>query len=432
MKKILILLFLLANMLYATVPTKKSVAKLYIATFNRAPDSAGLDYWVKKSGLDLEEISQSFFDQKETKELYPSGYSNEEFINEVYSNLFNRIPDAKGKAYWLDELNSGKIQRSVYILAAVNGTQGDDTVILENKTIVGLAFAKAGMNDINNAKKIMFDITADPKSVEDALKEFGIGSKNSDEEKSDEEDPDTYKPDTDRTGDNGSSPAQKQTVGWYMRTVAKARANDGKEYIHQTAGVFGELNESSNDKDRHDVASYGKGVLQVVFTPKWDENNETYFSDYRAYANGEKQVWIFQVKNQKTENPGTPVNLANADLILSIEGMYDVYKGITRRFDEELSKDDSKKTALTLIDVDNQRTYSYSEVQRAGLTMDGKHVRTFKWVLGSVDAEDMEPLNAEVSTQSANRVSMKRIEDMQSDFSTTRVSGSSKFGLPPE
>jgi len=43
-------------------PTKDEVAKLYVATFNRAPDSAGLDYWVNNSNLKLSQIAKSFFE----------------------------------------------------------------------------------------------------------------------------------------------------------------------------------------------------------------------------------------------------------------------------------------------------------------------------------------------------------------------------------
>ena len=35
--------------------TRQQVAELYVATFNRAPDAAGLDYWVNTSGLTIEQ-----------------------------------------------------------------------------------------------------------------------------------------------------------------------------------------------------------------------------------------------------------------------------------------------------------------------------------------------------------------------------------------
>jgi len=105
-KRLLLILLLLSTLLQATPLTESSLAKLYIATFKRAPDSTGFDYWMK-SGFTLEQIAQSFFDQKETKEMYPDGYSDSDFIEAIYQNLFDRSPDGAGFAYWLEALQSG-------------------------------------------------------------------------------------------------------------------------------------------------------------------------------------------------------------------------------------------------------------------------------------------------------------------------------------
>ena len=40
--------------------TRTEVTEIYVATFNRAPDEAGLDYWVV-ANLTIEEIAASFF-----------------------------------------------------------------------------------------------------------------------------------------------------------------------------------------------------------------------------------------------------------------------------------------------------------------------------------------------------------------------------------
>ncbi len=178
MKRLIAVLVLgmlfITTFLNATTPTEQSITKLYIATFDRAPDAKGLDYWLNDSGLILEEIAQSFFEQKETQEKYPSEYDNEDFIIEVYDNLFDRAPDSAGFDYWLEELNSGRVTRDVFILAMVNGAQGDDAKILDNKTVVGLAFAHDGRDDIDEASAVMEDITADPQSVDDTLCEFSL------------------------------------------------------------------------------------------------------------------------------------------------------------------------------------------------------------------------------------------------------------------
>ena len=151
---------------------KTSVTKLYIATFDRAPDKAGLDYWVNISKLSLEEIAMSFFDQPETQDKYPNGYSTVDFINSIYSNLFKRTPDQIGGDYWIKELDIKNMKKSVFILAIVNGAKDGDADILENKTEIGLAFVESGSNDVERARSIMKGITGDKYTVATALKEL--------------------------------------------------------------------------------------------------------------------------------------------------------------------------------------------------------------------------------------------------------------------
>ena len=172
MRKLLLTLLLstlFALSLHAQEPTNESVTKLYIATFDRAPDSAGLEYWVKNSNLSLEGIATSFFDQPETKNLYPTGTSTEAFIEAIYTNLFKRDPDTAGAEYWKKDLESGVVNKSVFILAVVNGAKDDDATLLANKTEVGLAFVNSGSNDVDQAKSIMSQITIEDSTVNDAL-----------------------------------------------------------------------------------------------------------------------------------------------------------------------------------------------------------------------------------------------------------------------
>lgn len=149
--------------------TKTKIAKLYVATFNRAPDTDGLNYWLNSSGLSLSQIAQSFFDQSETQALYPDGTSSELFVNSVYLNLFNRNSETAGLEYWKEELDTQRFSRNLFILAVINGAQdsieGNDLTILSNKTEVGIHFADAGLNDVTQATNFMKTVTADVSSV---------------------------------------------------------------------------------------------------------------------------------------------------------------------------------------------------------------------------------------------------------------------------
>ena len=123
---------MLSTVIAEDIVTKEEVSKVYTATFDRVPDKDGLTYWLS-SGLSIEDIASSFFDQNETKVKYPEGITTEEFINTVYQNLFIRDSKEEGLEYWKTELESGSVLKSNFILAIINGALDGDAVILEEK-----------------------------------------------------------------------------------------------------------------------------------------------------------------------------------------------------------------------------------------------------------------------------------------------------------
>jgi len=125
----------------AQIATEDSLTKLYIATFDRAPDTVGLEYWIQ-SWLSLEEIAQSFFEQQETLEKY-NGKSNRELIDIVYLNLFQREVDEEGLLYWQNALETQAVSRDKFILATMNGALGDDAILLNTKTTIWVSCQKS-------------------------------------------------------------------------------------------------------------------------------------------------------------------------------------------------------------------------------------------------------------------------------------------------
>ena len=161
------------------------IAELYIATFDRAPDAAGLEYWVEQyqNGMSIEEIAQSFFDQPETKQKYGDG-DVESFIESVYENVLDREPDEAGLEYWKGELENGNISKNEFILAILNGAKEHegDAKHLMDKTEVGLEFVKEGLNDAELAKAVIeqFKVLGDKEAVKEAIKEFASKHKGDD------------------------------------------------------------------------------------------------------------------------------------------------------------------------------------------------------------------------------------------------------------
>jgi len=144
--------------------TTNEVAELYVAYFDRAPDTDGLAYWVE-SGLAIEEISASFYEQEETTTNYPASMTDSVFVNTIYNNMFNHDADPDGLVYWETELANGSVTRPNMILAIANGALGTDQTILDNKTEVGLYSAEQGINDVEEATDIMRDVDETDQSV---------------------------------------------------------------------------------------------------------------------------------------------------------------------------------------------------------------------------------------------------------------------------
>lgn len=137
--------------------------ELYIAYFNRAPDAVGLYFWGSQlaNGLSTTAIADLFFAQPETKALYPNPDDHSAFIDAVYANLFNRAPDAAGKAFWEGQLQNGSVKPGAFILEVIKGAKSptgsaSDVEFLANKTDLGVYYACIkGMNNIQDAKDVM-------------------------------------------------------------------------------------------------------------------------------------------------------------------------------------------------------------------------------------------------------------------------------------
>ncbi|MEA3491011.1 MAG: DUF4214 domain-containing protein [Campylobacterota bacterium] len=153
--------------------SREQVAEIYVATFNRAPDLAGLVYWSDHAGFDtIEQIAGCFFEQPETLSMYPETMNNAEFVNEIYNNAFNRDASSTDLAYWVDALNSGTTCRADMIISIVNGAQGADQKVLDNKTEVGLYFAQNGsLLTLAQAYEVMENVTSEGSSVSVATAE---------------------------------------------------------------------------------------------------------------------------------------------------------------------------------------------------------------------------------------------------------------------
>ena len=150
--------------------------ELYVAYFNRAPDSMGLLFWgsALADGMSMTDIARLFFDQPETQALYGASSSTGDFVTAVYSNILGRAPDTTGFTYWTDILDSGAVERSEFILAMLDGAKAAtgsaaDARYLETKAEIGAYYAVVnGLNNVSIANTVMQTFDGTIASVIDA------------------------------------------------------------------------------------------------------------------------------------------------------------------------------------------------------------------------------------------------------------------------
>lgn len=169
--------FTKASLLHSVNPSEFSVlSELYLAYFNRAPDAVGLDYWASNAydyisnGMSEpaanKAIANNFALSPESKAIYGTVNQNSSvseltnFVNKVYENVLNRVPDAEGLGYWVNNLQTGKSTPGGFItdiVYAVNSQSGTaDKIYLSNKAAVGEHFGvEVGLTNIAQAQNVM-------------------------------------------------------------------------------------------------------------------------------------------------------------------------------------------------------------------------------------------------------------------------------------
>jgi hypothetical protein len=167
---ILLLALIIPVKLWAAVPVDQ-VTKIYVATFNRAPDAGGLNHWANTSGLTIEQIAKEFFKAPETQRKYPEGTTDAAFVNTIYQNVFGRDAETEGLNYWVNVLGNGWRTRDQMIMTVIGGARNKDLQVLQNKTEVGLYYVnQVGENHVDGFKFSLANITDNAATVADAKK----------------------------------------------------------------------------------------------------------------------------------------------------------------------------------------------------------------------------------------------------------------------
>lgn len=121
------------------------IQNLYVAYFNRPADPAGLAYWagiVAAAGGDTSAVSATFARSPEYEDAF-AGKDHGQVVDQIYQNLFGHAPDAAGRAYYKDLLDSAKLSVDLVVAEVAKGALTTDKSVLENKIAASVAFTAA-------------------------------------------------------------------------------------------------------------------------------------------------------------------------------------------------------------------------------------------------------------------------------------------------
>ncbi|MBI3728282.1 MAG: DUF4214 domain-containing protein [Burkholderiales bacterium] len=90
-------------------PVAEQVVRLYLAAFNRIPDTDGFTFWmgVHRNGGSNSQIAQVFAQSEEFVSKYGGSLSNSQFLDLIYQNVLGRTADTAGRDYWVGQMTNG-------------------------------------------------------------------------------------------------------------------------------------------------------------------------------------------------------------------------------------------------------------------------------------------------------------------------------------
>ena len=121
--------------------TASPVARLYLAFFDRAPDHEGFDYYIgeRERGESVEAIADEFAGSAEFSARY-GALDNAAFVERVLQNIFGFPGDADQVAYWVDQIESGRLTRG-QVMVAFSESPGY-RAMTANEVFVAMAYAE--------------------------------------------------------------------------------------------------------------------------------------------------------------------------------------------------------------------------------------------------------------------------------------------------
>jgi hypothetical protein len=161
-----------------------AMQKVYVAYYGRPADPAGAGWWGEQLAMnngDLRALIQQFGNSQEFDERY-GDFDYGTLLDTIYLQIFGRLPDPAGKAFYLERLQSGALTLQSITLDVLNGSQNEDLQTVSNKLEVASYFTSQvaarglayGSDDIDGARAILDMVDSDMGSVPGAMQQADV------------------------------------------------------------------------------------------------------------------------------------------------------------------------------------------------------------------------------------------------------------------
>ena len=114
--------------------------RIYDAVFNRAPDDAGIGFWVHalENGYDLLGLATHFMRSDEFRSMYGDNPTNRDLVTGYYRNILDREPEPAGIDFWLGVLDQGRATKEEVMVAI--SESGEHQTLLVGQISHGVAY----------------------------------------------------------------------------------------------------------------------------------------------------------------------------------------------------------------------------------------------------------------------------------------------------
>jgi len=162
----------------ASASSVTKVQQLYVAYYGRAGDPAGVEFWASTldaNGGNVSEMINEFGASDEYTNGIGQG-SNTQQVTDLYQQMFNRAPETAGLEFWVSEINSGARTLGEVAVAIAESALSDDASTLANKVTAAEYFTEqisaTGATyvaaNISEAQAIIASVTSDSSTVTSA------------------------------------------------------------------------------------------------------------------------------------------------------------------------------------------------------------------------------------------------------------------------